>query len=132
MGLGQAEIPYRPLYEDIRAFEQMGCHLLENGTYIFRVWAPNAAGVSVVGDFNDWQEDATPMTRRADGVWEATVNGLQEYDAYKYCVQAADGERVLKADPYAYHFETRPATGIQDLPSGWIRLAGCGVAATQP
>ena len=45
MGLGQAEIPYRPLYEDIRAFEQMGCHLLENGTYIFRVWAPNAAGV---------------------------------------------------------------------------------------
>ena len=110
MGLGQAEIPYRPLYEDIRAFEQMGCHLLENGTYIFRVWAPNAAGVSVVGDFNDWQEDATPMTRRADGVWEATVNGLQEYDAYKYCVQAADGERVLKADPYAYHFETRPAT----------------------
>ena len=110
MGLGQAEIPYMTLYEDIRAFEHMGCHLLENGTYIFRVWAPNAAGVSVVGDFNDWQEDATPMTRRADGVWEATVNGLQEYDAYKYCVQAADGERVLKADPYAYHFETRPAT----------------------
>lgn len=98
-----------PLYEDIRAYEQMGCHLLADGAYIFRVWAPNAAAVSVVGSFNDWQSDAAPMTRREDGVWETVLSGPKEYDAYKYCVTDTAGRAVLKSDPFAYHYETRPA-----------------------
>ena len=101
--------PYRPLYEDIHAFRQMGCHLLDDGTYIFRVWAPNASAVSVVGNFNGWQEDAAPLTRREDGVWEGQAAGAQEYDAYKFCIWSGDGQKVLKSDPYAYHYETRPA-----------------------
>ncbi len=75
----------------------------------FRVWAPHAKGVSVVGDFNGWDPKASPMVRTGQE-WELFVPGLQEYDAYKYAVTGPDGETRLKTDPYAFHCETRPAT----------------------
>ncbi|MEG1932367.1 MAG: 1,4-alpha-glucan branching enzyme, partial [Pygmaiobacter sp.] len=75
----------------------------------FTVWAPNAHAVSVTGDFNKWQTDANPLENLDDsGVWQGFVEGLQNYTIYKYCVVQANGEPVLKADPYAFHAETRP------------------------
>ncbi len=79
--------------------------------YVFRVWAPHAQSVSLVGDFNGWNSMASPLSRVGnDGVWECYTDQVQEYDVYKYYVVGADGSGVMKSDPYAYHFETRPGT----------------------
>ena len=91
-----------------RAYEYFGSHRTEEGA-VFRVWAPAAKAVSVAGDFNHWNEDANCMTAVADGIWEAYIPGVKQYDAYKYCVTGADGQRRMKSDPYAFHSETRPA-----------------------
>ena len=82
-----------------------------NGTegWTFRVWAPHAQSVSVVGDFNGWTAGAHPLTRSGE-VWEGFIPGLPEYTSYKYAVTGPDGEVRLKTDPYAFHCETRPAT----------------------
>ena len=80
----------------------------ENG-YRFTVWAPNANNVSVVGDFNDWDEDADLMQRTiAGGIWTIDIPEATEWDRYKYCVDGKNGSRILKQDPYARHCETRP------------------------
>lgn len=86
--------------------------------YFFRVWAPHAQKVSVVGDFNNWDDDANPMETIAETeVWEAFVPGLKRYDTYKYSILGCDNKTHLKADPYGYHMETAPntATKIFDL-----------------
>ena len=84
---------------------------LADGAYVFRVWAPHAAAVSLVGDFNGWDPAECPMERLENtDVWEGVRSDIQEYDCYKYAVVPQEGgEPVLKSDPYAYHFETRPA-----------------------
>ncbi len=105
--------------DEFRAYEVLGCHPCEDG-YVFRVWAPHARSVSLVGDFNEWNSTALPMTRITDhGVWECCTAEAQEFDAYKYYVIGTDGAGVMKSDPYAYHFETRPATAsrVYTLPS---------------
>jgi 1,4-alpha-glucan branching enzyme len=77
----------------------------------FAVWAPNAKGVSVVGDFNYWDGRSNPMRVMGyTGVWELFVPGLVEGEKYKFEIQTQQGERVLKADPYALMSELRPAT----------------------
>lgn len=92
------------------AYESLGCHRCGQG-YVFRVWAPHASAVSLVGDFNGWNTAALPLSRVGNGgVWECVTAAVQEYDAYKYYITKADGTGVMKSDPYAYHFETRPAT----------------------
>ncbi|MBQ2387628.1 MAG: 1,4-alpha-glucan branching protein GlgB, partial [Clostridia bacterium] len=78
---------------------------------VFRVWAPNAQDVSVVGDFNGWDHNAHHMVRISnDGIYEGSISGLKCFDNYKYSILSADGQRYLRADPYAFHSETRPAT----------------------
>ena len=77
---------------------------------MFRVWAPRALAVSVVGDFNFWDVNAHPMEKITDGIWECFLPGGQPYDAYKFAVTGADGVLRYKADPYAFHAETRPGT----------------------
>ena len=77
---------------------------------IFRVWAPNASSVSVVGDFNGWDCLADPMYKVTDGIWEAQIEGLKNYDIYKYAITDFAGRRVFKADPYARHCQTAPDT----------------------
>ena len=93
-----------------RAQEYLGCHREGDG-YVFRVWAPNAQAVSVVGDFNFWDHTADPMVRDWEGYWTATVDSARHGQVYKYAVTGPDGRRVLKADPFAFHAETGPATG---------------------
>lgn len=75
----------------------------------FRVWAPRAAAVSVVGDFNGWDACAAPLAREGE-TWIGFVPDLPVYTSYKYAVTGADGKVRYKADPYGFHTETRPAT----------------------
>ncbi|MBQ2000837.1 MAG: hypothetical protein II241_03560, partial [Clostridia bacterium] len=92
------------------AYKYMGAHTYGNET-VFRVWAPNAQDVSVVGDFNGWDHNAHHMVRISnDGIYEGTISGLKCFDNYKYSILSADGQRYLRADPYAFHSETRPDT----------------------
>lgn len=95
-----------------KAYEFLGSHRVTGtDTVAFRVWAPNATGVSVVGDFNGWDNNANPMYKISDGIWETEITGLiEQYTVYKYAIQTADGRTVLKADPYGFHMETRPGT----------------------
>lgn len=88
--------------------------------YLFRVWAPKAAKVTILGDFNNWVAQATPMTKKRKGIWEAFVPGLQRYDNYQYAVHTKDGRFCPKADPYSFHAATRPDTAskIYDLAGG--------------
>lgn len=83
----------------------------------FTVWAPAAARVSVTGDFNGWDNDAHPMSKRDGGIWECFVAGAKEYDNYKFAVTDSKGVTVLKTDPYGLHFETAPqnAAKLYDL-----------------
>ena len=97
------------------AFDWLGAHPSDRDGkhgYIFRVWAPNAVSVSVVGDFNNWDPYVYPMERSCGDstVWERFVPGAKQYDCYKYCVQTQSGSMLYKSDPYAFHTETRPAT----------------------
>ena len=77
--------------------------------WTFRVWAPRAKEVSVVGDFNGWSLTENAMIRRGEN-WETFIPGLSEYESYKYAVRGQNGEVHYKADPYGFHAETRPAT----------------------
>lgn len=95
-----------------KAYEFMGSHptkIKGADGVVFRVWAPNAKEVSVVGDFNKWDEKANPMVKISDhGVWEGFALQLQQYETYKYSILTEKDKRLLKADPYAYHMQTRP------------------------
>ena len=90
------------------AYEYFGSHP-EGENVVFRVWAPNAQRVTLAGDFNDWDAESLDMTRLEGGTWEVRVPGVKQFDAYKYCITGADGVARMKADPFAFHAETRPA-----------------------
>ncbi len=96
------------------AYRYFGAHLCEQDGQagaVFRVWAPHANAVAVVGDFNNWAPGDHPMHKVTDGIWELFIPGIKEYDVYKYCITTAADELVYKADPYAFHTETRPSNG---------------------
>ena len=89
-------------------YEFLGPHRNGDGC-VFRVWAPNAKEISLVGDFNGWDNTAHRMFKVTHGIWEVEVDLVNNYDAYKYAVTDFYGNTVLKSDPYARHFETAPA-----------------------
>jgi 1,4-alpha-glucan branching enzyme len=99
-----------------RLFEQLGAHLqTQNGVagVMFRVWAPNAERVSVIGDFNGWEQGAHPMRVRHDGsgIWEAFLPGLREGTTYKYHIVSRYNNFVTeKGDPFAVLWECPPRT----------------------
>ena len=98
-----------------RAYEYLGCHRSKSG-YVFRVWAPNAKSVRLVGRFNDWNVNADFMNDLG-GIWEIDHTSAKRSDEYKYCIERPDGTLVLKADPYGVHHCTRPETAsrVYDL-----------------
>ncbi len=111
-----------PLYlfhqgENSHAYELFGSHReVQDGKSgaVFRVWAPNAKTVSVVGDFDHWDRALHPMNKISDGgIWELFIPGIKQYDNYKYSVESPDGLIKLKADPYGYHMELRPNTATK-------------------
>jgi 1,4-alpha-glucan branching enzyme len=97
-----------------RIYDKLGAHLLTvDGAEVvhFAVWAPNADRVSVVGDFNDWDGRAHPMTLLgASGVWEAVIPAAREGQRYKFELHTRRGALLLKSDPYGAAFELPPAT----------------------
>lgn len=127
----QANASDLPIYlfkqgNNCEAYRYFGAHLDrragEQGV-VFRVWAPHAVAVSVVGDFNSWKPGSHPMQKvDGDAIWELFIPGVKEYDVYKYCITTRAGDLVYKADPYAFHAETRPSNGskVYDLEGfGW-------------
>ncbi|MGA8055002.1 MAG: 1,4-alpha-glucan branching protein GlgB [Burkholderiales bacterium] len=99
-----------------KLFEKLGAHLGEQrgvpGAH-FAVWAPNAEGVSVIGDWNAWDANAHRLAPRQDssGIWEAFVPHVKRGEVYKYRIQTRGGGALEKADPFAFYAEAPPRTG---------------------
>jgi len=98
--------------ESVDAYKFLGSHFVKwsgKSGAVFRVWAPNALTVSVVGDFNEWNQTANFMYKISDaGVWEVFIEGINQLSIYKYCVETPWFEKILKADPYAFYSQKRP------------------------
>ena len=97
-------------------YKKMGAHVAtvnkKKGVY-FDVWAPHAAAVAVIGEFNDWDESANMMERLEDsdmGIYETFVPGAKPGQLYKFLIYTPDGRKLYKADPYAAEAELRPGT----------------------
>lgn len=101
---------------DIEAFKYFGAHPEKEGIS-FKVYAPNAKSISVVGAFNDWDGEKNPMTKADNGVWSAIVKDAKVGQSYKFRITQATGDVVDKIDPYAFYSEFRPNTAsiIVDL-----------------
>ena len=120
--LGELDVWLLAEGSHLRPFERLGAHIREidgvKGT-AFAVWAPNVRRVSVVGDFNLWDGRRHPMRlRRECGVWEIFIPGVFPGERYKYEIRPSDGDFILlKADPYGFSAELRPATAsvVYDL-----------------
>ena len=93
------------------AYQFLGCHKQavdgQEG-YVFRVWAPHAKSIRVLGRFNDWDKASPAMERIAPAIWERFIPGVEIYDDYKFYIERPDGTFVFRADPYATHSATRP------------------------
>ncbi len=98
----------------LRAWKDLGAHPAADDSgrtgYIFRLWAPNARAVSVVGDFNSWDRAVHLMHPASGGVWEIFIPGLKPFDRYRFAVESPDGDVTEKADPFAFHADLRPDT----------------------
>ena len=126
-------------------YKKLGAHPItdkgKKGVY-FAVWAPNAAKVSVIGDFNQWEEEANEMTRLEPmGIYELFIPGVKVGDLYKFYIETPDGRKLYKADPFANYAELRPgnASAVADInafkwtDSKWMeKRAACKDVPTQP
>jgi len=110
-----------------RLYEKLGAHVAEHegirGTF-FAVWAPNAASVSVIGDFNNWNPQSHPLAARwdASGIWEGFVPGVGKGAIYKYHVVSNYNDYVVdKGDPFAFYWElpSNTASVVWDLEYKW-------------
>ena len=126
-----------------QAYRYLGAHFDPvSGEGVFRVWAPHAQNVFVVGEFNDWsQRDGyIPMHRLEGGIWEGYGSGLYDYMMYRYCITTASGEQIVKSDPFGYHTEERPSTasklysleGYEWGDQGWCEHRAHASADTAP
>ena len=94
-----------------QAYEYLGAHPTRNST-VFRIWAPAAKSVAVVGDFNDWTAREEDYCRKLNnvGLWEVEIKKVKKGFLYKYQIETSWGEKILKSDPYAFYSELRPHT----------------------
>ncbi len=110
----------------LRLYEKLGAHPLtpegEDGTY-FAVWAPDARGVFVMGDFNGWKKITHPLSPKENsGIWEGFIPGICKGARYKYyIVSRYNGYRVDKTDPFSFRYEVSPQTAsvVWDLDYSW-------------
>ncbi len=111
---------------DFRLYEKLGAHVFKvdgiTGTH-FSVWAPNAAVVSVIGDFNHWDPAANALQLRGDesGIWEGFIAEVSSGALYKYRIVARDGNIADKGDPFAFCWELPPLTAsrVWELDYTW-------------
>ncbi len=113
----------------LRLWEKLGAHLATDEDGVegvhFAVWAPNAREITVVGDFNGWDQrsaEGAMSPRGSSGIWEVFIPGVTEGHAYKFhLVSALTGTGIDKSDPYAVHSETPPHTAskVWDLSYTW-------------
>jgi len=124
-----------------RLFDKLGAHVLPEGGVAFAVWAPNAQRVSVIGDFNGWQRNASPMAPVGEsGIWAAVVPTAREGSVYKFHIVARSSDyRVDKADPFGFMHETPPKTGsiVRSLDfrwrdDAWVRSRGAKQSLRAP
>lgn len=109
-----------------KLYEKLGAHLStfngEKGTY-FAVWAPNARGVSVIGNFNHWTDGQHKLFPRWDesGIWEGFFPSIGKGEVYKYAIHSNSGDYLEKADPFACYAETPPKTAsvVWDASHSW-------------
>lgn len=125
-------------------YKKLGAHATEyNGKkgYYFAVWAPNAKSVSVVGDFNNWDDSVNPMTRsKNNGIYDCFVEGLGSDELYKYVITTQEGEKLYKADPFANKAELRPGTAsittdiskIKWSDATWIKKREESIMTSEP
>jgi 1,4-alpha-glucan branching enzyme len=119
---------------------KLGAHPQPGGGTSFAVWAPNATGVAVMGDFNGWDPGSLALSPRGvSGIWEGHVDAASPGDVYKYAVGTRQGQRLEKADPYAHCTEVPPRTGsvVWDLSyewhdADWMRQRGGRIALDAP
>ena len=103
-------------------YHRLGAHRVETDGreyWDFAVYAPRAQAVSLVGEFNNWDNTAARMSKGDDGVWTLRIEGVRAGMLYKFAILGRNGEWVMKADPYAFRSELRPGTAsiTHDLPS---------------
>ena len=103
--------------KNFHAQDFLGAHRHEDSGYVFRVWAPNAQQIWLVGEFNDWKEDL-PFQLGEHGIWSVHAKNAQAGQLYKFKIKQYDGNVVYKIDPFALRFEKRPhdAAIIYDIP----------------
>ena len=97
----------------VRVWQYLGCHADKSdgrSGYRFRVWAPHAVKVCLMGDFNDWDPHSLTLFPLGDGLWERFEAGLEAGTLYKFAIHTPDGRVLVKSDPYAFHAELRPGT----------------------
>ena len=94
-----------------QAYEYFGAHPNRSST-IFRIWAPAAKSVAVVGDFNDWNAREEDYCQKItnEGIWEVEIKKVKKGTIYKFQIETSWGQKILKADPYAFYSELRPQT----------------------
>ncbi len=98
-----------------KLYEKLGSHVTEvDGQWgtLFAVWAPNATGVSVIGNFNNWKKEVHSLFPRWDssGIWEGFIPKVGKGELYKYCIKTKDGRLLEKGDPFALFWEIPPST----------------------
>ncbi len=107
-----------PLYlfkkgENYESYKFLGAHIIDDEQekgVMFRVYAPQAKQVHVVGAFNSWLPGEHEMINvQKSGIWQCFIKDLKEFETYKYCIVTKDDTLIYKSDPYAFHAETRPS-----------------------
>ena len=94
-----------------QAYEYFGAHPNRSST-IFRIWAPTAKSVAIVGDFNNWNAREEDYCQKItnEGIWEVEIKKVKKGAIYKFQIETSWGQKILKADPYAFYSELRPRT----------------------
>lgn len=96
--------------ELFESYNFFGNHKINKNQWVFRVWAPHATAVSLVGDFNQWDAKENPMENLdKSGIWQTVVAKDMQFCSYKYAITTKSDKVIYKSDMYATHFETRPA-----------------------
>ncbi len=127
-----------------RSWEKMGAHPdTQNRTrgWRFCVWAPDVKSVHVIGEFNNWDEQANPLApMHTSAIWEGFIPGAEQGQLYKYLIETNEGEKLYKADPYAFKAECPPGTasvlwtldGYQWNDAAWLKRRASHNHMSQP